>query len=165
MFNLNTLTLNSQSSLAPPDILDSNTLNVDQNTGGTHTLALDIVASGLTGPNALKALLSEFSVTGLTVGWTVQASTDINGVLLATTPVFSGNAAEANALGAAFLTNPFSASAHYLITTNGVGQFNGGVDIAVAAVPEPATWGMMLLGFVGLAFAFRTRRRVMAAAA
>jgi len=35
------------------------------------------------------------------------------------------------------------------------------VDVAAtSAVPEPATWGMMLLGFVGLAFAFRTRRRV-----
>lgn len=30
----------------------------------------------------------------------------------------------------------------------------------VAAVPEPATWGMMLLGFVGLGFAFRQRRRM-----
>jgi hypothetical protein len=30
----------------------------------------------------------------------------------------------------------------------------------VAAVPEPATWGMMLLGFVGLALAFRQRRRI-----
>ena len=26
-------------------------------------------------------------------------------------------------------------------------------------VPEPATWGMMLLGFVGLGFAFRQSRR------
>jgi PEP-CTERM motif len=30
---------------------------------------------------------------------------------------------------------------------------------ATAAVPEPATWGMMLLGFVGLGFAFRQSRR------
>jgi hypothetical protein len=29
-----------------------------------------------------------------------------------------------------------------------------------SAVPEPATWGMMLLGFVGLALAFRRKRRV-----
>jgi PEP-CTERM motif len=29
----------------------------------------------------------------------------------------------------------------------------------VAGVPEPATWGMMLLGFVGLGFAFRQQRR------
>lgn len=33
------------------------------------------------------------------------------------------------------------------------------IDVAVAAVPEPASWGMMLLGFVGLAFALRTKRR------
>ena len=29
----------------------------------------------------------------------------------------------------------------------------------VSAVPEPATWGMMLLGFLGLGFAFRQSRR------
>jgi hypothetical protein len=28
-----------------------------------------------------------------------------------------------------------------------------------SAVPEPTTWGMLLLGFVGLAFAFRNKRR------
>ena len=28
-----------------------------------------------------------------------------------------------------------------------------------AAIPEPATWGMMLLGFAGLGFAFRQSRR------
>jgi PEP-CTERM motif len=27
------------------------------------------------------------------------------------------------------------------------------------AVPEPATWAMMLLGFAGLGFAFRQSRR------
>jgi hypothetical protein len=38
------------------------------------------------------------------------------------------------------------------------GNIGGGV---VAGVPEPATWGMMLLGFAGLGFAFRqTRRKV-----
>jgi PEP-CTERM motif len=29
----------------------------------------------------------------------------------------------------------------------------------VAAIPEPATWAMMLLGFAGLGFAFRQSRR------
>jgi hypothetical protein len=31
--------------------------------------------------------------------------------------------------------------------------------IAAPGVPEPATWGMMLLGFIGLGFAFRQSRR------
>ena len=32
-------------------------------------------------------------------------------------------------------------------------------DLAVAAVPEPATWGMMLIGFAGIGMALRRRRR------
>jgi hypothetical protein len=43
-----------------------------------------------------------------------------------------------------------------------IGTANSGALFVspVAAVPEPATWGMMLLGFVGLFFAFRSRRRM-----
>jgi hypothetical protein len=33
------------------------------------------------------------------------------------------------------------------------------IETAASAVPEPSTWGMMILGFIGLAFAFRQRRR------
>jgi len=34
------------------------------------------------------------------------------------------------------------------------------IDVAASAVPEPATWAMMLLGFIGIAFAFRKRRPI-----
>jgi CHRD domain/PEP-CTERM motif len=41
-------------------------------------------------------------------------------------------------------------------TTNfGGGEIRG----FLAAVPEPATWAMMLIGFAGLGFAFRQSRR------
>jgi hypothetical protein len=33
------------------------------------------------------------------------------------------------------------------------------IETAASAVPEPGTWAMMLLGFIGLGFAFRTHRR------
>ena len=36
---------------------------------------------------------------------------------------------------------------------------NGAFAGAVAPVPEPATWGLMLLGFGGIGFAMRRRRR------
>jgi hypothetical protein len=39
------------------------------------------------------------------------------------------------------------------------------VSPLASAVPEPATWGMMLLGFIGLGFAFRQRRRMVGLAA
>jgi hypothetical protein len=86
-FNLNSLSINSETFLAPPGVLSSNTLDVDQTTLGNHTLVLDIVASGLSGPNALTAFLSSFSVSGQTAGWSVVESTTINGNLLATTPL------------------------------------------------------------------------------
>jgi hypothetical protein len=35
----------------------------------------------------------------------------------------------------------------------------GSANFVVSGVPEPATWAMMLLGFVGLAFGFRQSRR------
>ena len=34
----------------------------------------------------------------------------------------------------------------------------GGLSLNVAAVPEPATWGMMVLGFLGMSMALRTKR-------
>jgi hypothetical protein len=42
------------------------------------------------------------------------------------------------------------------------GDTNVGVDaVSIAAIPEPSTWAMMLLGFVGLGFlAYRRRDRV-----
>jgi hypothetical protein len=162
-FNLNSLSINSETFLAPPGILSSNTLDVDQTTTGTHTLVLDITATGLKGPNALQDFLSSFSVSGQTAGWSVIERTTINGVTLATTPLFTGVSDSAFSTNAAFAGALFTADEHYTITSVGEGSFNGGIDIS-AAVPEPATWGMMLLGFVGLAFAFHKRRRVLGVA-
>ena len=49
-------------------------------------------------------------------------------------------------------------------TSRGQGAFGG--NVAFTAVPEPATWGMMLLGFGAVGFAMRRRRyRLIATAA
>jgi hypothetical protein len=39
------------------------------------------------------------------------------------------------------------------------GSFAGTVTILTAAVPEPATWAMMLLGFGAIGLSMRKRRR------
>ena len=49
-------------------------------------------------------------------------------------------------------------------TLNINGHFNGdrssfGGDVTFAAVPEPATWAMMLIGFGAVGFSMRRRRR------
>ena len=43
-------------------------------------------------------------------------------------------------------------------TSNVLGTYSGNFNFAVAPVPEPATWAMMLLGFGGIGFAMRRRR-------
>ena len=57
IFNMNSLTANSQSVLATPGILSTNTFNVNQILGGTHDLVIDVVALGLTGTGLLTNLL------------------------------------------------------------------------------------------------------------
>jgi len=59
-------------------------------------------------------------------------------------------------LSALFL-NPGTYTLHITGTRGSNSQYTGG--IAVAAIPEPATWGMMLLGFGAVGFAMRRRRR------
>jgi hypothetical protein len=159
VFNLNTLSINSAEFLVPPGVLVTNTLDVDQSAGGNHTLVLDITANGLSGPNALENFLSTFSVSGQSAGWTIQAMTLINGNPLATSAIFTGVSDSGSSIDPAFASSLFSAEAIYTITSSGVGSVNAGIDISVAAVPEPATWGMMLLGFAGLGFAFRRKLR------
>ena len=56
--------------------------------------------------------------------------------------------------------NPFYAIVQQ--STDPAGTFPPGVALAnfsVTAVPEPATWAMLLLGFAGLGFALRHSRR------
>jgi uncharacterized protein (TIGR03118 family) len=46
-----------------------------------------------------------------------------------------------------------------LYFTDGIDGETHGLFGAISAVPEPSTWAMILLGFAGLAFAFRQSRR------
>lgn len=163
VYNLNSLTVNAGPTfLAQPDILDTNTININQSAGGSHTLVLDIKAQNLVGPNALQDILSEFSVTGLTNGWSVFGETFINGALQVTSPTVTGNSALGSAVTTANLTNPFEAEVRYTINSVGVGQFNGGIDMSVAqAVPGPIA-GAGLPGLItafGFGFAWWKRRR------
>ena len=155
-YSLNTITADSQTVLPGGGLLNTNSLNLQQTNTGSHSLVLDIVASGLTGPGALASLLSTFSVTGLTAGWTADERTTINGNLLVDTGVFTTPVASAFSTNSAFLGNTFSADVHYTITSNGVGGFNGGIDIGVVPVPAPVLGaglsGLIIaaLGLVGL---------------
>ena len=86
--------------------------------------------------------------------------------------VFGSNSA--TSLGSQILTGNDELVTHDLTGANGAFAYynfqatQGNVLLAsvsgVSAVPEPATWAMMLLGFVGLGLAFRQSRRKMSLA-
>jgi hypothetical protein len=58
----------------------------------------------------------------------------------------------------------------YMVESTSPPPFGGGSNVllsevsGVSMVPEPQTWAMMLLGFVGLGFAFRHKRKITALA-
>ena len=47
----------------------------------------------------------------------------------------------------------------FTLTTQGNGQIQTTFSASTVAVPEPATWGLMLLGFAGIGVTLRRRRR------
>ena len=55
--------------------------------------------------------------------------------------------------------NPYDPTAFVTgLTFVGDGRFTGTMDPILAAVPEPSTWAMMILGFAGIGYmAFRRR--------
>lgn len=62
------------------------------------------------------------------------------------------------------LANPVALGAsQYTLTINGnnsgAGSLGGSITIRQAAVPEPATWAMMLIGFGAVGFAMRRRQK------
>lgn len=62
--------------------------------------------------------------------------------------------------------NPFDPNAFVTeLTFASNGQFTGTMDPLVAGVPEPSTWAMMILGFVGIgAITYRRRKSAMVTA-
>jgi hypothetical protein len=160
-FNLNLVSGATNPGLVLPQILNSAAL--DASATGTGSLNVFVTAQGLTAPLGTIPFQSSFTVNTLTAGWTVLEQTFIStsnalwvGSLLDAT---SFGAIGTNVLTALGTTGagPYSITAEYTITAAGAGSSNATIN--VAAVPEPATWGMMLLGFAGLAFAFRQSRR------
>ena len=159
-FTFNQGDFTSRGLLAPAGgILTSNTINI-QSGAGTHVLTLDVLATGLSGPNSVQSILNSFSVSGQTAGWSVVETTYLNGVQQSTTGSFTGVSDNASQVTSAFLGTTFSAEERYVITSRGVGDFNGGIVMStVTATPEPATWAMMLLGFAGMGFVGMRKRR------
>ena len=142
-------TLNGSGTLTTDDVSFVNALNgyTAQNiTGITGTFngsTITGLAPGFMGANNLFYLDGPFFVDGNGLGFTTAAGVSAN----------------------LFVTN----GTNYRVNTQGAGLLTGLVTAratpvsVAAAVPEPATWAMMLIGFGAVGVALRRRRRLAAA--
>lgn len=135
-------TLNGTGTVSTNDVSFVNALNgytAQSITGISGTFngsPITGLAPGLFGANNLFYLTGPFFVDGNGLGFTTASGVSAN----------------------LFVTNDTS----YRVNTQGAGLLTGLVTASASpvasAVPEPATWAMMLLGFAGIGVSFRRRR-------
>ncbi|MDB5582901.1 MAG: hypothetical protein JWR80_8077 [Bradyrhizobium sp.] len=123
-----------------------------------NVLATDRVTSG-GGNNGYHGGLSDF-----TTSFTLQAFSDATfGSASSALYTFNKTApiGATTASNFAFVgSTPGLTGRYILYSVTGTGGSNPGLsNIAFGAVPEPATWGMMLFGFAAMGGAMRYRRR------
>jgi hypothetical protein len=154
-FSANNISATSTPLLPAPLLLNSTSLNVT-NTGGNNTLLVYITAQNVTQATGLNAYLSSFTENILQSGFSVTMSTYLDpfnglfsGSLLNTATLTAiGTNVQSQAADAG--AGPYSLTEVYTINANGSGTASSTINIS--AVPEPSTWAMMILGFIGVGF-------------
>lgn len=148
--------------LAQPSLL-TQSVNLQQAGGTSGTLNLYITQTDLPAFNG--SLLSSFTSNTIS-----NAGAVLSTYYSTANALFGGTllqSAAYNAMGTTSGTNLlvttglFSTTVRYDITFGtGAGSFNGTANLAATAVPEPASWALMLLGFGGFGYAMRRRTKI-----
>ena len=152
-----TVIVNGSTGVDLPTILTTNgatqstiTWGQDQTNSGAFSGSLDF-------SNNLSGLYS-IIVSSSTPGAVID-SLSLAGILGT-----SGSFSTTGSTNSLSLLVPFTGSGDYRVSFGGTAPADGAavtgnLTFQVVAVPEPATWAMMLLGFAGIGFAMRRRPR------
>jgi uncharacterized protein (TIGR03118 family) len=100
-------------------------------------------------------LVGNFS--GINLG--ISVFDPLTGAFLGTIPINPGNGNSSFLWGLSVGNGGAGGFADTVYFTDGLNNEMDGLFGAISAVPEPATWAMLFLGFAGLGFAFRQSRR------
>ncbi len=123
----------------------SETVSWVNDLAGIYAITLSTVATSVNGPTDVD--ITAAFVTGTGIGSPLSLSANPFN-----TDLIENYALAGQALGAGT----------YTLTVQGTrgdsGSFGGNVAFEAAAVPEPATWAMMLLGFGAIGWQLRRRR-------
>lgn len=162
----------------PLDFLNASSLLLTNTLKTPITITIAVGATGFTAPVAEFATAASGvwqgpgGLSAATFQWFVDpanaqgaaTATDTPGALidsdlstsLPITLAFAHNGFKSDALSAPYsMTEQLS-----LVLAPGESLVNRGQTIVGAAIPEPSTWAMLVVGFIGLAWGSFTRRRV-----
>lgn len=142
--------------------LTSQTITAQFDGAKTDTISLYVVQTGntsfvggLTSTFTSQALLGGASSVTMSTYYDTTNAVSYGGTQLATA-TFNTLGTSAQGSPVLALTGPFSTTIRYDLTFNSAGSFNDTAQIT--AVPEPATWGMMILGFGLMGGVLRRRK-------
>jgi hypothetical protein len=154
-----------------------NSIRVTEGTVGAHSLDVFITGYGYT--TLTNGFKSTFQTNTLTpAGWNLTEATWLNTLnidpssvgpsatnLLLAQASMTGPTTSTAVVYSPFVTSgsPYALATEFHLTTTGAGVSNS--NITIAAIPEPTTWGMMIMGFGGIGALVRNRRRQLAFAA
>lgn len=153
-----------------PDLLDSTSNNLVR-TSTPGTLTIFVTSTDLTAPVGNLDWTSGFTANFVSQGWSVTESTyydpsngKFGGTLLSSETFGPGDPLGRHDHSLANPgPGPYSVTEEYVITAGGAGSALS--TISLQAVPEPATWGLMLIGVGGLGAVLRRRNALARAAA
>jgi hypothetical protein len=153
-----------------PTLLNSTTIDTKFVGTAPSTIDIYVTRTDVLGPMPAGGYKSSFTNNILPDGWSVRERTYVSGANL----LFTGTA-----LGdKTFLTpgtdtqfnaalgggSPYSVTTRYTISAPGGGSALSTITLSSAAVPEPGTWALMIVGFGGAGALLRRRRQAAVAA-
>jgi hypothetical protein len=144
-----------------PQLLGSS-LHTRNSAGADNAGTLDVYVTVTDLTTLPNNFFSSFAVNVLPAGWSLQLRTyadggnGLYGGALLSSHTFTGIGTYEAFSGDVVNTSPFSVTARYTITAPTRGEALG--NASVAAVPEPGTWALMILGFGGAGYMIRRRR-------
>jgi hypothetical protein len=146
-----------------PQLLGTSGHSRNNSGGDAGTLDVYVTVTDLT--TIPTGFFSSFAANVLPAGWSMQIRTyadDGNGLYggtLLSSNTFGGIGTYED-IGTASLSGQYSVTARYTIIAPTNGEALG--NAAIAAVPEPGTWALMIAGFGGAGAMLRRRRAAFA---
>jgi hypothetical protein len=145
--------------------LQTGAINSQKAAGVASTLTIYVTQTGLSAisgalTSSFTANLFQDAAKSVTLSTLIDPTNGIFSGNLLASQTFTTLGSKAYATAVSGLTGPFSETTKYEITFGaGKASVNDTINISAGAVPEPASWALMLAGFGFMGYALRQRRR------